>query len=82
MLWIRGCVTSILVLGWEIKEDKYTESLGKNQVCVIFHMQDLWKNVLPKFINRHIGVPLGGTNMAAKNNKISVFELSYKSVNS
>ena len=33
-------------------------------------------------MNRHVGVPLGGTNMAAKNNKTSVFELSYKSVNS
>ena len=33
----------------EVKEDKYTESLTKNQVCVILHMRDNRKNVLPKF---------------------------------
>ena len=28
---------------WEIKEDKYTKSLAKNQVCAIFHRRDIWK---------------------------------------
>ena len=35
---------------WEIKEDKYTKRLAKNQFCVILHMQDIRKNVFPKFI--------------------------------
>ena len=34
-----------------MKEDKYTKSLAKNQVCAIFHMRyEIRKNVLPKFI--------------------------------
>ena len=33
----------------EMKEDEYTKSLAKNQVCAIFHMRDIGKNVLPKF---------------------------------
>ena len=32
-----------------MKEDKYTKSLAKNQVCAIFHMRDIRKNFLPKF---------------------------------
>ena len=35
---------------WEIKEDIYTKSLTKNQVYAIFHMQDIWKNVLRKLM--------------------------------
>ena len=31
-----------------MKEDKYAKSLAKNQVCAIFHMRDIRKNVLPK----------------------------------
>ena len=34
---------------WEMKYDKYTKSLAKNQVCAVFHMQDIQKNALPKF---------------------------------
>ena len=34
----------------EMKEDKYTKRLAKNQVCANIHMRDIWKNVLPKFI--------------------------------
>ena len=33
-----------------MKEDNYTKSLAKNQVCTIFEMQDIRKNVLTKFI--------------------------------
>ena len=35
---------------WEMKEDKYTKRLAKNQVCAIFQMLDIRKNDLPKFI--------------------------------
>ena len=28
---------------WEMKEDKYTKSLAKNQVYAIFHMRDIRK---------------------------------------
>ena len=30
-----------------MKEDKYTKSLAKNQVCVIIHKPEIQKNVLP-----------------------------------
>ena len=33
-----------------MKENKYSKSLAKNQVCAIVHMRDIRKNVLPKFI--------------------------------
>ena len=42
---------------WEMKEDKYIKSLAKNQVCAIFHMQDIWKNVLPKFMKLCMETP-------------------------
>ena len=42
---------------WEIKEDIYTKSLTKNQVCAIFHMQDIRKNVLCKFIKLCMETP-------------------------
>ena len=29
---------------WEIKKDKYTKTLAKNQVCEIFQMRDIGKN--------------------------------------
>ena len=28
---------------WEVKQDKYTKSLAKNQVCAIIHMRDIQK---------------------------------------
>ena len=37
---------------WEMKEDKYAKSLAKTQVFAIFHMRDIRKNVLPKFVWR------------------------------
>ena len=36
---------------WEMKKDKYTKNLAKNQVCEIFQMRDPAKNGLPKFMN-------------------------------
>ena len=61
-----------------MKEDKYTKSLAKNQICAIFDMRDIGKNVLPKFLEgfvyrRHVGVPLRGTNMAAGNQQKHLF---------
>ena len=35
---------------WEMKKDKSTKTLAKNQVCEIFQMRDIGKNGLPKFI--------------------------------
>ena len=31
----------------EMKEDEYTISLAKNQVCAIFQMRDIQTNVIP-----------------------------------
>ena len=33
----------------EMKEDEYTKSLAKNQICAIFHMQR-YSEILPKFL--------------------------------
>ena len=54
----------------EMKEDKYTKSLAKNQVCAIFQRRDIRKNGLPKSIKllsckRNVGVPFRDTSMAA-----------------
>ena len=35
---------------WEVKEDKYTKNLAKNQVCAVILMRDIWKKVLSNFI--------------------------------
>ena len=35
---------------WEMKEDEYTKRIAKNQVCAIFHMRDIRKNVLHKHV--------------------------------
>ena len=40
-----------------MKEDEYTRGLAKNQVCAIFHMRDIRKNVLPKFIKLCMETP-------------------------
>ena len=42
---------------WEMKEDKYTKSLAKNQVYAIVHMRDIRRNVLPKFIKHCMETP-------------------------
>ena len=65
-----------------MKEDEYTKSLAKNQPCAIIHMQDIRKNVLPKFRALCMETPCwcpfevhkyGGR----KPTKTSVFEFSY-----
>ena len=54
---------------WEMKKDKYTKTLAKNQVCEIFQMRDIGKNGLPKFIKLCMETPcwcpFRNTNMAA-----------------
>ena len=71
---------------WEMKEDKYTKNLAKNQVCVIFDMQDIRENVLPEFIKLCMEMPYwclfeGRKYGGQKPTETSVFELSNKSVN-
>ena len=60
---------------WEIKEDEYTKRIGKNQVCAIFHMRDIWKNV-PKYGDAMLVSPLRGTNPT----ETSVFEFFYRCI--
>ena len=60
-----------------MKEDKFTKSLAKSQVCAIFHVRDV-RNVLPKFIKLCIEtpsvcVPSTGTNMASGNQQKHLF---------
>ena len=71
----------------EMKEDKYSESLAKNQVCAIIHMRDIGKNVLPKFVGLWMETPcwctFKGHNYGRwKPTETSVFEFSYFFVNS
>ena len=40
-----------------MKEDKYTKSLTKNQVCAIIDMRDIRENVLPKIIRLCMETP-------------------------
>ena len=72
---------------WEMKEDEYTRSLAKNQVCAIFHMRDIRKNVLPQFIRLSIETPFwcpfeGHKYYGQrKPTETSAFEFSYLCVN-
>ena len=65
-----------------MKEDEYTKSLAKNLVCAIFHMRDIRKNVLPKFIKLCMETPCacpfqGHKYDRRKLTEKSVFEFSY-----
>ena len=42
---------------WEMKRDKYTKTLAKNQVCELFQMRDIGKKGLPKFIKLCMETP-------------------------
>ena len=57
---------------WEMKEDKYTKSLAKNQACARFQMRDIRKNGLPKFIK--LCMEIWPPNIATET---SVFDFSY-----
>ena len=55
---------------WEMKEDKYTESLATNQVYAIFQMRDIRKKSSPEiteFIKLRMETPCWcpDTNMAS-----------------
>ena len=41
----------------EMKKDKYTKTLAKNQVCEIFQMRDIGRNGLPNFIKLCMEMP-------------------------
>ena len=65
-----------------MKEDKYTKSLAKNQVCAILHTQDILKNILPKLIKLCMETlclcPFQGHKYVLwKPTETSVFEFSY-----
>ena len=72
---------------WEMKEDKYSKNLAKNQVDAIVHMRDIRKNVLPKFVKLCMETPClcpfqGHKYGRRKPTETSVFEFSYLCVNS
>ena len=52
-----------------MKENKYSKSLAKNQVCAIVRMRDIRKNVLPKYGRQ-------------RTTETFVFEFSYLCMNS
>ena len=56
-----------------MKEGRYTKTVTKFQVSTIFHMQDIQRNVVPKFIElcmeTLVGSPYGDTNMVAGTNR-------------
>ena len=65
-----------------MKEDKYTKRLAKNQVCAFFHMRDIRKKGLPKFIMLCMETPCwcpfqGHKYGRRKPTETSVFEFSY-----
>ena len=60
-----------------MKGDKYTKILDKNQVCAIFNMWDIWKNVLPKFMKFCMEMQKGHKYGHRKPTETSVFEFSY-----
>ena len=55
-----------------MKGDKYTKILDKNQVCAIFHLRDIRKNVLPNFMKFCMGMQKG-TDMAAGSQQKHLF---------
>ena len=72
---------------WEMKEDKYTKSLAKNQVCAMVHLRDIRENVLPKFIKLCMETPClcsfqGHKYGRQKPTETSVLEFSYLCLNS
>ena len=54
-----------------MSEGKYAKIITKRQVGAIFHIQDIQRNVLPKFTELvwrcHVALTLRGTNITARN---------------
>ena len=49
---------------WDMKGGKYTKIFAKIQVNAIFHMRDIRRNFVPKFVwRRHVSAHPDGTNM-------------------
>ena len=53
---------------WEIKGGKYAKTLAKIQIGAVFHVQDIRRNDLPRFVDLCMespchGTPLRGTNI-------------------
>ena len=68
-------------------EDKYKKSLAKNELCAIFHMLDIRKNDLPKFIKLCVKTPRWCPSEGHKYGRRKpidtfAFEFSLKCVNS
>ena len=67
----------------EIKEDEYSNSLAKIQICAMFHARDIRKNVLLKFIRLCMETPClcpseGHKDGGWKLTKTCVIEFCYK----
>ena len=62
----------------EIKEDEYSNSLAKIQVCVMFHAGDIRRNVLLKFIRPCLCPSEGHKYGSRKLPKTYVIEFCYK----
>ena len=65
-----------------MKESKYTKRLSKNQVCAIFHMRDIQRNVLSRITKLCMETPClcpfqGHNYGRRKPIETSVFEFSY-----
>ena len=65
-----------------MKEDTYSKSLAENQVCAIFHVRDIRRNVLPQFLKLCMGTlclcPFQGHKYGRRKlTETSVFEFSY-----
>ena len=84
----KNSYTEKLYLSWSIMLEKIVllymlaKDLAKNQVCAIFHMRDIRKNVLPKFIKLCMEAPClcpfeGHKYGRRKLTETSVFEFSY-----
>ena len=64
-----------------MEEGKYAKTLAKIQVTEIFLVQDMGRNVLPKFIEICMETPYGHQHGGRKLTETSVTEFCYKSVN-
>ena len=71
---------------WEMKGGKYTKTLAKIKVRRIFHVRDIRRNALPKFIEICMETPCwcpldGHQHGGRKPTKTSVTEFWHKKVN-
>ena len=72
---------------WEMNESKYAKIITKMQVGAIFHIQDIQRNVLPKFTELCVEMPCCPQSErnqygSKKPTETSVTEFCYESMNS